>query len=327
MLTDGSTSGKETEKTVDAAKMEEEEETSSTEPGSESEASESSDEQESDDNKEDTGGNDDESDSDSDISCSGSESSDVSTQAPPGILKKPTEKSIEEKSDEESSGEGESSDMNENESEEDGNDETSESEDAEKKPKEKKSDKRKRQAKETEKETSKNSKKRTIADREEPTKKDEKQKGKKDKKDKKDRKHEKDTSPSALADAEKPIAKKAKVDSGKKNSTKFRKEWQAFKRYLKNPSRCPAKIAAACKNEDWGSRSSPYKSLYPQPNNMPRLPWGSQDFKIQFKIKELLDSRFNIAPLKFSVIPRKETLMKYLWYLAHLITGVPNEDL
>ena len=63
----------------------------------------------------------------------------------------------------------------------------------------------------------------------------------------------------SLADAEAPLKKKAKTgttaeeenaETDRKNSTSYRPEWQAFKRYLRNPSRCPAKIAAACKNED-----------------------------------------------------------------------------
>ncbi|CAL1133886.1 unnamed protein product [Cladocopium goreaui] len=64
---------------------------------------------------------------------------------------------------------------------------------------------------------------------------------------KREKKEAKKEAKKALKDAEKSLAKKGiKV----KNSTKFRKEWQAFTRYLKNPTRCPAKVIAACKNKE-----------------------------------------------------------------------------
>lgn len=55
-----------------------------------------------------------------------------------------------------------------------------------------------------------------------------------------------------LEAAEAPI-KRPKNES-QKNSTKNRSDWQAFSRYLDNPKRCPAKIAAACKTKEGRSK-------------------------------------------------------------------------
>lgn len=44
--------------------------------------------------------------------------------------------------------------------------------------------------------------------------------------------------------------KKEKKEGDVKNSTKYRKEWQAFGRWCHSKKRCPAKIIAACKDSD-----------------------------------------------------------------------------
>jgi hypothetical protein len=79
----------------------------------------------------------------------------------------------------------------------------------------------------------------------------------KDKKGNKAKTNDQETEPK-LKEVEKDLVKTKKRDrdddddekDGKKNSSTHRKEWQTFGRWVKNKKRCPAKIAAACKDQD-----------------------------------------------------------------------------
>ncbi|CAK8991311.1 unnamed protein product [Durusdinium trenchii] len=70
---------------------------------------------------------------------------------------------------------------------------------------------------------------------------------------KKNRKHKKEKKEKKKAEKEEDKEEKeegGEEEDGAKNSSTHRCEWQAFKRWINNKKKCPAKIIAACKNEE-----------------------------------------------------------------------------
>ena len=189
--------------------------------------------------KEDAGNDEGESGEGEDDGSSQSSSEEESLK-PAGILKNP--KTHEQEGDTEESSEDEiQEDAESNASESD--EESEEPEPAEKtKKNKKKSDKEKKEKKVRKEKKSKDSEKKKKA----------KQANKETadtgaKKRKADKQGEHGGKASKLSESEKDIGK---TDGGTKNSCSNRREWQTFGRWLKNKKRCPAKIIAACKDQD-----------------------------------------------------------------------------